>query len=83
MGTPAGFDAHDAFGSQGVVACQELGILLRIDVVSDGRHVVDACHQLAQTLGQRGFSGSYRTADPNSQWAVGAHDLNNLVYCVS
>src|SRR6185437_2371836 len=81
----AGLDAHDALRRQRTGAGQELGVLLGIDIVGNGRDFVAAAQMPAQRIHQRGLAGAHGSADADAQRAVrrACHERNSLVYWVS
>ena len=70
MGAAAGLDPHDAVERQGFGAGQDLGILLGVDVVGDGRDLVPVAQAPAELLHQCCLARAHRAADPDTQGAV-------------
>ena len=66
MGAAAGFNAEDAVFGEGLVALQELGVFLGIDVVSDDGQVVAVPQRIAEGEGEGGFAGADGAADADS-----------------
>src|SRR5206468_6858682 len=60
---PAGLDADDPLGRQRTAAHEELGVLLRVDVVGDDRHVELGRKAPAEHLGQRGLARADGSTD--------------------
>ena len=68
----AGFHADDPLRRQGLVAHQELGVFLGVDVVGHHGEVVALAQGVAQRQGQGGLAGAHRAADADAQ-GLGVH----------
>src|SRR5262249_39740788 len=77
--TPAGLDADDPLGREGRATNEELGVLLRIDVVGDHGHVERVAQAQAQRLRERGLPRADGPSDTDLERTRNRHDLNNLI----
>jgi hypothetical protein len=79
-GQPPGFHAHHARGGQRAAAHEELGVLLRVNVAGDHRHVERIAQSQAQRLGERGLARADGAAHADLERARDrrAHERNNL-----
>jgi len=73
----AGFHADDPLGRQGLVAHEELGVFLGVDIVGHHSEVVAIAQGLAQGEGQGGFAGTDRPANADAQ-GLGVHGCSPL-----
>ena len=85
MRAAAGFHPRNAFRDQSAGTRQEFRIFARVDIIRDHRDIVMVAHMFTEAIHQRGFAGPNRATNANAKRAMlrCAHDLNNLVYCVS
>src|SRR5258708_29225110 len=83
MRTAAGLHPDDPLGREGLVADEELRVLLGVDVVGDRRDVVPVAQRPAKRQHERRLAGADGTADAYSQRALLLHDLKILEYWVS
>ena len=58
-------------------------VFLGVDVIGDDGHRVALAHRLAQHFDQRRLAGAHRSADPNAQGSMPAHERNTREYWVS
>ena len=70
MRAAAGLDRADPLGRQRVVAHQELGILLREDIVRDDAQLIAIAQPAAQRQQQRGLAAAHRPADADGERAA-------------
>jgi hypothetical protein len=63
----AGFHPEDAIRRERLVAHQELGVFLGVDVVGDRGDVVALAQRLAQGQRERGLARAYRPADADAK----------------
>ena len=67
MRAAAGLDADDPVGGKRAAPDEELGVLVRVDVVGDDRQVEPVRSRQAQRLDQGGLAGADRAADSDLQ----------------
>ncbi|MNP69196.1 hypothetical protein D3C76_1652620 [compost metagenome] len=67
MRAAAGFHADDALRRQGLVAHQELGVFLGVDIVGHHGQVVALAQGAAEGQGEGGLAGTDGTADAHAQ----------------
>src|SRR5688572_5340472 len=83
--TAARLHPHHALGRKGAPPHEELGVLLRIDVVGDDRHVEALAQAQAQRLREGRLAGADGSADADLQGtgqarkAGDGHERNNLL----
>ena len=82
--TSARLDPDDPVRRQRTPPHEELGVLLRVDVVGDDRHVEPGREPAAERLGQRGLPGADGAADADLQRTRRrVHERNSLASSVA
>ena len=83
MRTAAGFDTDDALGRKRLVAHQERGVLLRVDVVGHHGDFEAPAQRATQGERQGGLARANRAADAHPQRLCAFHPRSGTAACIA